>query len=97
MLEPNGGLTELEPYLGMQAHAVVTRDDGSVFIHLHPMGTVSMASQGPSAMQGMQSSHITFPYSFPRPGHYRIWVQFKRKGQVETAAFDADVGPSVPT
>ena len=35
----------LQPYMGMAGHAVVVRDDGSVFIHLHPMGTISTASQ----------------------------------------------------
>lgn len=35
----------LEPYMGMAAHAVVMRDDRSVFIHLHPPGTVPMAAQ----------------------------------------------------
>jgi hypothetical protein len=29
----------------MAAHAVVLREDGSVFIHLHPMGTVATTAQ----------------------------------------------------
>lgn len=41
----DGTPLKLEPYIGMAGHAVVTRDDGSVFVHLHPGGTISMASQ----------------------------------------------------
>ncbi len=40
-----GSPVELEPYMGMAAHAVVMRDDRSVFIHLHPSGTVPMAAK----------------------------------------------------
>lgn len=36
---------KLEPYMGVAAHAVVMREDKSVFIHLHPSGTVAMAAK----------------------------------------------------
>jgi hypothetical protein len=45
VIDSAGNPARLEPYLGMAAHAVVLRDDGSVFIHLHPMGTVATAAQ----------------------------------------------------
>jgi hypothetical protein len=133
----------LEPYMGMQGHAVIVKNDGSTYIHIHPVGTYSVAAQanlerrigspdknynyndrlrfrdsvdqlvktlkqmaGPDRdawlmrQMGMSSdtagamkmdNSVTFPYTFPQPGLYRIWVQVKRKGQVLTAAFDREV------
>ncbi len=49
--DPSGQPASLEPYMGMPAHAVVARDDGSVFIHLHPMGTVKVAAQQAFALR----------------------------------------------
>ncbi len=40
-----GRVADVTPYLGMAAHAMVERADGSVFMHLHTSGTVSMAAQ----------------------------------------------------
>ena len=34
---------------------------------------------------------VSFPYGFPRAGEYRIFVQIKRAGKVETGVFDARV------
>lgn len=99
----------LEPYMGMLSHAVITRDDGKVFIHLHPMGTINMAAQQnlekKAGMAGMPMDHasmpgmgqaasstVSFPYEFPQPGRYRLWVQVKSRGQVRTGVFDAEVG-----
>ncbi|HEY0776661.1 MAG TPA: hypothetical protein VGD56_01725 [Gemmatirosa sp.] len=106
-----GRVVDVEPYLGMAAHAMIERSDGSVFVHLHPSGTVSMAAQDrllrreqgdtalhgasqPDAMAAMHgtpaaySGALGFPFSFPRPGGYRVWVQVRIAGHVRTAAFD---------
>jgi hypothetical protein len=37
-------------------------------------------------------SSVYLPYEFPKPGNYRIWVQFKSKGRILTGVFDATVG-----
>jgi hypothetical protein len=43
-LQPDGRPAPLQPYLRMLGHGVVLRGDGSVFAHLHPAGTLSMAA-----------------------------------------------------
>jgi len=45
LLDPDNHAAPVEPYMGMAGHAVVRRQDGAVFAHIHPMGTISMAAQ----------------------------------------------------
>src|SRR5262249_49847890 len=112
--DSSGKVVQLQPYLGMAAHAIIVSHDGSVFIHLHPMGTFPMVAQQAfelrdrgdttsagrlniaalptSGMTGMpMSGDIAFPYEFPKPGGYRVWIQVKPAGRVLTGVFDVDV------
>jgi len=92
---------DLEPYMGMAGHAEFVKSDLSVFAHIHPAGSVPMASLSAAQQKfGMPMDHgsmhivpaeISFPYGFPKPGDYRLFVQIKRHGQIETGVFDAHV------
>src|SRR5579863_48413 len=109
---------DLEPYMGMAGHAAFVRSDCSVFAHIHPAGSVSMAalqmaqaslpaappranepqlanqSDSHLAMEmtmNVTSPEVSFPYGFPKAGLYRIFVQIKRSGHVQTGVFDAHV------
>ena len=97
---------DLEPYMGMTGHAEFVRSDFSVFAHIHPAGSIPMASLMMAqqdtglAMDHASMDHssnnkspaeVSFPYGFPQPGDYRLFVQVKRRGLVETGVFDAHV------
>jgi hypothetical protein len=98
VVEADGSAAELEPYMGMLGHAVVVRADATVFAHLHPSGSIAMpalALADPHAMHAMHAhravSRVAFPYGFPRAGAYRVFVQVKLRGRVETGVFDVTV------
>jgi len=72
-----------------------------VFAHVHPSGSAPMAAlslagnDNPHAGHAMMAAgipaEVSFPYGFPKSGKYRIFVQVKRAGRVETGVFDAPV------
>jgi hypothetical protein len=92
---------DMELYMGMVGHVAFVATDGSVFAHVHPFGSVPMAALGlaqgvnPHAEHMMTAAgvpaEVSFPYGFPKPGTYRIFVQMKRGGEVLTGAFTTKV------
>jgi hypothetical protein len=88
--------------MGMAGHAEFVKSDFSVFAHVHPAGSVPMASLLVAQKDFGSSTHhssmhpltdeVSFPYGFPQAGDYRLFVQIKRHGEVETGVFAAHVG-----
>jgi hypothetical protein len=53
-------------------------------------GVMDMASPADAAADPIPPM-VEFPYGFPSPGRYRIFIQMKHGNTVETGVFDADV------
>ena len=76
--------------------------DGSVAmaaLELTQKNPATPAIGNGSAMMAMQmpmdkmSPEVSFPYGFPKAGEYRIFVQIKRAGHIETGVFDTEITP----
>lgn len=70
-------VTDLEPYLGANGHAVILREGDLAFIHSHALEDA----------EALRAGRLPFMVHFGEPGRYRAFVQFQRGGAVETAAF----------
>ncbi|WP_027927627.1 hypothetical protein [Amycolatopsis benzoatilytica] len=69
-------VTDLQPYLDTYAHLTAFHEGDLAFAHLHPQGTVNGDHGGPA---------LTFEAMLPKPGSYRLFVQFQTGGVVHTA------------
>jgi hypothetical protein len=74
-IDPGDGL---EKYLGTWSHMLAASDDLIDLMHQHP----SLADGGPQ---------IEFDVNFPRARVYRVWMQFQRRGVLNTVHFDVPV------
>jgi hypothetical protein len=77
----------LEPYLGVWGHLLAVSDDSIDTLHIHPFIT----GAGPPAPIPWATWTVPFKIFFPRGGTYKIWVQFERKGVLNTVSFTLPV------
>ena len=73
---------DLEPYLAAWGHTLVLSENGEEYVHAHPIEYLPTDVTDPHG-----GPEVTFDALFPKPGRYRIWTQFKRKGTVTTTTF----------
>ena len=85
-------VTDLEPYLGAWGHTVIVSEDTQQFVHAHP--SEHLSADAAAARGGPE---LTFKAQLPKPGHYRVWTQIKRQGDVSTAVFTVTVAGSATT
>jgi hypothetical protein len=75
-ISKDGRPVQTEPYLGAGGHLVALRDGDLAFLHVHPDADRRATS---------------FEATFPTTGSYRLFLQFKINGTVQTAAFTQEV------
>jgi hypothetical protein len=72
----DGEPVRTEPYLGAGGHLVALREGDLAFLHVHPEE---------------HGDGVGFAATFPTAGRYRLFLQFKHEGAVQTVAFTQEV------
>ena len=71
----HGRPIEPEQYLGAGGHLVALREGDLAFLHVHPTDDHAAA----------------FAATFPTAGRYRLFLQFKHDGRIQTVAYTQEV------
>ena len=86
---------DLKPFLGVGAHVVLISADSLDYVHVHPMAMDDMAGGGHAHdMPGMTmpaaiSPDMMLHVAVPKPGLYKLWVQFDGGRSLYTLPFVA--------
>ena len=72
---------DLQPYLGAFGHLVALHAPDLSYSHVHPVG------------EDLAKGSVSFEAELPKPGSYRLFVQFRAGGRVHTVAFTQRVAP----
>ncbi len=82
-------VTDLQPWLGMFGHLMIASDDGAVIGHVHASGP--MTAFDPYLPEARGGPTVQFAYTFPQPGTYRMWGQFRRAGTIITVPITVEI------
>lgn len=75
-------VSDLGQWMGASGHCVLISRDTKQYIHSHPVQRGTEPGSGPQ---------IDFHTRFPKPGPYKVWVQFNHAGSIHTVDFSIDV------
>jgi hypothetical protein len=81
-------VTDLQPYLGAFGHLVSLRAGDLAYLHTHPADDAHAGETGGPA--------VRFATTFPTPGSYRLFLDFRAGDAVRTAAFTVTVPYPAP-
>jgi hypothetical protein len=76
-------ITDLEKYLGAFGHLVILSEDMTEYVHAHPREETQPDPNAPVS----GGPEVLFDALLPKPGRYRAWLQFQRKGVLSTVTF----------
>ncbi|MDQ3071678.1 MAG: hypothetical protein M3Q97_00240 [Bacteroidota bacterium] len=74
-------VNDIQNYLGALGHMVVISADTDEYLHVHPLES---SDKGPE---------VKFHSEFPKEGFYRVFLQVKHNGKLQTADFTIEVLP----
>lgn len=81
----DGRPVHTQPYLGAGGHLVILREGDLGFLHVHPSEHGDEASEH-------DAEPVAFAATFPTAGSYRLFLQFRHEGRVQTVAFTREIG-----
>ena len=82
----DGRTVHTDPYLGAGGHLVALREGDLAFLHVHPI------ERGrDTETTDEHDDPVGFASTFPTEGRYRLFLQFKHEGRVQTVAFTQEV------